>query len=165
MRAHIAVGHRGAREHGARVPDPYLPAEKLSEPAVCIGCGAVYQKGRWHWALKAPKGAGRETCQACRRIEDDFPAGAVTLRGAWVRAHLREVLALARGQEHAEMKDHPLRRIMSVDDRRNSVVIRTTDLELPARIGRALARAWKGELDLRRDENAYFLSVSWRREA
>lgn len=164
MRANIAVA-RSPREIHDRVADPYMRSAKLSSPAVCIGCGAVYQKGRWHWALKTPSGASRETCQACRRIEDDFPAGIMTLRGDYLRPHLKEILALARHQENAEMKDHPLHRIMAVEERRNSVIIKTTDVHLPGRIGRALVRAFKGELDLKFDEGAYFVRVAWKRDS
>lgn len=164
MRTHIGVRPRSPRESQERVNDPYMKRSKMPSPAVCIGCGAVYQKGRWHWALKTPKGAARETCQACLRIEDDLPAGIMILRGAYLRSHQKEILALVRNNENAEMKDHPLHRIMNIEERRNSVIVRTTDVHLPARIGRALARAFKGELDLKFDEGANFVRVGWKRD-
>lgn len=164
MRAHAGVRPRSPREAQVRVNDPYQRPGKLHEPAVCIGCGAVYHKGRWQWSLRTPKGASRETCQACLRIEDDYPAGVVTLRGAYLRPHLREIISVARHQENAEMKDHPLHRIMRIEDNRNSVVIKTTDVHLPGRIGRALVRAFKGQLDLKFDEGSYFVRAAWKRE-
>lgn len=165
MRANIAVPARSSRLVHDRVADPYMRVPKLAGPAVCSGCGAVFQKGRWQWAARAPRGAAHEVCQACRRIKDDYPAGILTLRGAYVRAHKDELLSLARNQEHAEMKDHPLHRIMAVEESRNSVVIKTTDIHLPARIGRALLRSSKGELDLKYDEGSYFVRADWKRES
>ncbi|MDD5303109.1 MAG: BCAM0308 family protein [Elusimicrobia bacterium] len=164
MRANIAVHARSSREINEKVADPYMRVSKIPQPAVCGGCGAVFLKGRWQWAPHAPKGAARETCQACRRVQDDFPAGIMTLRGAFVRSHLQEVLAIARNQEQAENKDHPLHRIMGVEEKRNRVVIKTTDIHLPGRIGRALLRSHKGELDVKYDEGAYFVRASWNRE-
>lgn len=165
MRANIAVHARSSRLVHDRVADPYMREAKLAEPAVCSGCGAVFHKGRWQWSERAPKGAAHEICQACRRIEDDFPAGIMTLRGGYVRTHLKELLAIARNQEHAEMKDHPLHRIMAVEEKRNSVVIKTTDIHLPGRIGRALLRSCKGELDVKYDEGSYFVRAGWKRES
>ena len=165
MRANIAVPARSSRLVHDRVADPYMRGPKPAEPAVCSGCGVVFQKGRWQWAARAPRGAAHEVCQACRRIKDDYPAGILTLRGAFVRAHRDELVAIARNQEHAEMKDHPLHRIMAVEERRNSVVIKTTDVHLPGRIGRALLRSSKGELDLKYDEGSYFVRASWKRES
>lgn len=165
MRANIAVHARSSRLVCERVADPYMRVSKLAQPAVCSGCGAVFQKGRWQWSARAPKGAAHEICQACRRVNDDYPAGIMTLRGAYVRTHLKELLAVARNQENAEMKDHPLHRIMAVEEKRNSVVIKTTDIHLPGRIGRALLRSCRGELDVKYDEGAYFVRVNWKRES
>ncbi|MCM2305073.1 MAG: hypothetical protein NDJ72_10250, partial [Elusimicrobia bacterium] len=58
----------------------------------------------------------------------------------------------------------PMHRIMAVEEKRDGIVIKTTDIHLPGRIGRALVRACKGELDLKFDKGAYFVRVDWRRE-
>ena len=165
MRANTAVPARSSREIHERVSDPYMRVPKPSQPAVCSGCGAVFLKGRWQWAARAPKGAAHEVCQACSRIRNRYPAGILTLRGAYVRRHREDLLAVARNQEHAEMKDHPLHRIMAVEETPNGLVIKTTDIHLPGRIARALHRAHKGELGLKYDEGAYFVRAGWRRES
>lgn len=164
MRANIAVHARSSRLVYDRIADPYKRTPKVAQPAVCPDCGVVFRKGRWQWASRYPRVAGREVCQACRRIRDDYPAGIMTLRGAFVRAHLQEILNIARNEEKAEIVDHPMHRIMAVVQKRDSVVIKTTDIHLPGRIGRALVRACKGELDLKFDKGAYFVRVDWTRE-
>lgn len=163
MRANIAVRPRSSRLIHDRISDPYMRTPKLAQPVVCPGCGAAFRKGRWQWSTRHPKSANRELCQACRRVRDDYPAGIVTLSGAFVRAHMPEILALARNEEKAESADHPMHRIMAVEDRRDRVVIKTTDIHLPGRIGRALTRAWDGILDLKFAKGAYFVRVDWHR--
>ena len=143
--------------------DPYRAKEKLPEPTVCPGCGAVYRKGRWTWT-SAPVGANAEPCQACRRVDDAYPAGVATLRGGFLTKHRREILNLARNQEALEKGEHPLHRIMAVEDRNKEIEITTTDIHLPRRIGQALHNAYQGALDLHYDEDGYFVRVTWTRE-
>jgi hypothetical protein len=144
--------------------DPYQRQQKLEEGTVCPQCGAVFHEGRWQWAAR-PKTAEQELCPACRRINDKFPAGIVTLRGAFVRQHKAEILRLARHQEEAEKKEHPLNRIMSVEEDADGITINTTDIHLPRRIGETVKRTYRGELDAKFEEEGYFVRVDWSRAA
>lgn len=164
MRAELTASHRSSRLIHDRVADPYKRTGKPAQPAVCPGCGAVFLKGRWQWSSVGLR-AKRETCQACRRVKDGYPAGIMTLRGRFVKEHLPEIIALARNEEKAESADHPMHRIMAVDRRGDRVVIKTTDIHLPGRIGRKLVRACKGQLDLKFDRGAYFVRADWTRES
>ncbi len=143
--------------------DPYKRAQKTLEPAVCPQCGAVYRDGRWHWS-PPPAEAHRELCQACHRINDHYPAGIVTLSGPSVAQQAAEMIRLARHQEETEKKEHPLNRIMDIEEAADRIVINTTDIHLPRRIGEALKRAFHGKLDFQYDEDGYFVRVNWHRE-
>ena len=114
-----------------RVHDPYKTRLKLSDNTSCPQCGAVFQGGRWTWHDKVP-GAGDELCQACHRTNDDYPAGIVTIAGAFVDAHRSEILNLVRNQEDLANGEHPLHRIMSIADQPARIEIKTT--ELPIRL-------------------------------
>ncbi len=151
------------REH---VHDPYKTRMKLPEPTLCPQCGAVYHKGRWQWT-PAPEGANEELCQACHRTNDDYPAGIVTLGGGFLGQHRTEILGLAHNEEELEKGEHPLHRIMKIEDQADGseVVVTTTDIHLPRRIGEALRRAYEGELDYHYEEESYHIRVNWRREA
>lgn len=145
--------------------DPYQRPGKLAEPTRCPGCGAVYREGRWQWLELPPVGAEETPCPACRRSEDRFPAGEVKLTGAFVQSHKAEILSLIRHNEQAEKHAHPLNRIMAIEDQgAEGLVVTTTDVHLPRRIGEALQHAFHGELRIHYDEHSYFVRIGWHRE-
>jgi len=147
-----------ARQDG--VLDPYQARRKLKEPAACRQCGAVYHRGRWQWPNE-PVFAKEEICPACRRIEDGLPAGILTLHGDFTRQHASEILSLARHEEAAEKAEHPLNRIADIERTEAGLVITTTDIHLPRRIGEAIKRAYRGTLGMHFDGAAYFMRAEW----
>jgi len=89
----------------------------------------------------------------------------VALRGDFVREHKEEMIQLARHQEEVEKKEHPLNRIISIEEDTHGVVINTTDIHLPRRIGEAVKRAFHGEIEDNFEKDGYFVRVTWRRQA
>jgi NMD protein affecting ribosome stability and mRNA decay len=164
-------GTRGRRTAGRaqddHVVDTYRRRKKLPEPTRCPNCGAIYHEGRWQWAQSSsPPSVHEETCPACHRIADKYPAGIVTLRDPMLTGHKPEIVALARNLEAAEKGEHALNRIIAIEEpAENELVITTTDIHLPRRIGEAVERAFHGHLKVHYDEGNYFVRVDWRREA
>jgi NMD protein affecting ribosome stability and mRNA decay len=146
-----------------RVHDPYRSREKLPEPTVCPECDAVYRKGRWLW-VELPSGVPRTLCPACQRIRDGYPAGYVSLGGAFFQKHREEIVELVRHVEAREKAEHALNRIMGLEDEGDTLVVTTTDPHLARAIGDAVHRAYQGELDYRYVEGDTLLRVSWARE-
>ena len=140
--------------------DPYQGKKKLHDGTHCPQCGAVYHGGRWQWLAKSA-GAAEELCAACHRIKDKYPAGVLTLHGPFALKHKDELLHLARHQEEVEKKEHPLNRIMSIEEDAKRIVINTTDIHLPHRIGETVKRAFHGELEAHFEEDGYFVRVNW----
>jgi hypothetical protein len=140
--------------------DPYEPRLKPSEPRVCRECGAVYQRGRWCWAV-APPGSHRVACPACQRAHDHLPAGTLTLTGPFVLSHRDELLAIVANVEAREKSEHPMHRVLAIEQHPESVVVLTSDLHLPRRIGEALARAHGGKLDASFLEDEYRVLARW----
>lgn len=147
-----------------RVHDPYKTRRKPTEPSICPECGAIFHKGRWQWTAHPPPDAHEEMCQACRRTRDIYPAGTLTLTGGFVDTHKDEILNLVRNQEALEKGEHPLHRIMGIEEEPGRIVVSTTDIHLPRRIGKAVHHAFHGNLDFRYEEETYFLRVNWTRE-
>jgi NMD protein affecting ribosome stability and mRNA decay len=145
------------------VHDPYKSKHKLADPTVCPPCGAVFHQGRWTW-LTRPKGAHKALCPACQRIRDKYPAGSLSLRGGFLGRHKQEILNLVRHEEKAETTEHPLHRIMQIEEQVDGILITTTDIHLPRRIGEALHHAYQGEIDFHYIEEGSTLHVHWQRE-
>lgn len=143
-----------------QVHDAYKARGKLHEPSVCPQCGAVFRQGRWQWG-EAPDGAHRETCPACHRLHDHFPAGFLTLSGAFFKSHKAEILHLVSNHEQRERAEHPLKRIMEVEDQDDSTLVTTTDIHLARGIGEALRHAYQGELEFHYNPEENLLRVHW----
>jgi hypothetical protein len=141
------------------IHDPYLHRQKFAEGGACPQCGAVYRARRWQWG--EAKNSFPQLCPACRRINDRVPAGIVTLRTLLDRSRKNDMIGLARHQEEAEKGEHPLNRIIAIDETPEAIVVITTDIHLPRRIGGAVRHAFGGTLQIDFDEDGYFVRVNW----
>ena len=142
--------------------DSYRETKKVADPARCTRCGAAYLEGRWTWH-QAPEGAAMLTCPACRRIEQHQPAGYVTLKGPFFAAHRKEVLELVSGREARERAEHPLQRIIGVEDVDGGVMVTTTDAHLARGLAVAVQEAFKGDLDLDFGPDENLARAVWQR--
>lgn len=142
--------------------DPYRPKAKLPEPTVCPQCALVYHDGHWQVAAR-PDGAQESVCPACRRINDRFPAGYVTLESDFVKQHRDELVKLAHTTEQREKDQHPLQRIMEIKEEGNRIDITTTDIHVARRIGEAIERAYEGKLDINYGPEDYVVRINWTR--
>lgn len=142
--------------------DAYKAKHKLPEPTVCPACGAVFHAGRWQW-LARPAKAHEALCPACHRIQDDFPAGYVTVGGAFFQEHREELLHLIHNEASRSKAEHPLKRIMKIEDQAEGLLITTTDIHLARGIGDALHHAYQGDLEYHYNDQEYLLRVLWQR--
>jgi hypothetical protein len=156
-------GRRWTGAQGGRRVDPYKHPGKLVAPVLCPQCGAVYRAGRWQWGPR-PADAQETVCQACHRSNDNHPAGVVTLTGSFVRPNRAEMVRIASEQERGEKRERPANRIIGIEQGEDRVVITTTDLFLPHRIGAAILRTFEGTLKRHFDEADYLMRVNWHRD-
>ena len=143
-----------------QVHDAYKSKGKLPEPAFCSQCGAVFHAGRWQWR-EVPEGAHPVVCPACHRIHDHYPAGFLTMKGEFFQSHRDEIMHLVRNHEQHERAEHPLKRIMAVEEQDDATLITTTDIHLARGIGEALHRAYQGDLNFHYNPEQNLLRVSW----
>jgi len=142
--------------------DPYQAKGKYHEPVVCRGCRAVFHHGHWAWGV-APAGAAEAECPACHRIRDKQPAGYVTLAGALTADERDALVRLAHNVEKHERAEHPLHRIIAIEEDADRVLVTTTDTHLPQRIGEAVRHARKGQLEIVYGQDEYAVRVHWRK--
>jgi NMD protein affecting ribosome stability and mRNA decay len=119
---------------------------KLPQVTACPSCGSTYREGRWTWQ-PAPDRALERICPACERIAQSYPAGVVRVEGAFAAQHRDDLIRLLRNVEERERSRHPLKRIIRVVNKRNGFVAETTDGKLAQSLGRALHKAYAGELE------------------
>ena len=154
---------RGDRLIKERIHDPYMTRVKLSEPTVCPSCTVVFESGRWTWMATLPPDANEELCPACRRIRDKVPAGFLTLGGTFFKEHREEILNLLHNKVDSERREHPMKRIMAMEEQENKLVVTFTDTHLPRGVGEAVERAYEGKLDIHYEPEAGIVRVAWER--
>lgn len=142
--------------------DSYKSTAKQPDPAACPRCHASYLKGRWTWHA-APADAPRHTCPACQRIEDEFPGGYVTLKGAFLAEHRAEVLNVVIARAARAREEHPMQRLMGVENVTQGVLVTTTDAHLARGIAVAVHEAFKGNLDLAFSKDENMVRATWSR--
>jgi NMD protein affecting ribosome stability and mRNA decay len=145
--------------------DAYQAKAKLPEPSSCPQCGAVFHQGFWQWG-SAANDEHSIICPACHRINDNVPAGFITLEGKFLKDHHEDIIHLIRNHEQHQRAEHPLKRIMDIERIENNedgLLITTTDIHLAKDIGEALRHAYQGELEIKYTAGERFLRVHWRR--
>lgn len=144
------------------IQDSYKAKRKLPEPTRCPTCGAVYRAGRWTWD-KAPAGTNEAMCPACHRIHDHFPGGYLTISGSFFREHRGEILNRVRNCEEREKAEHPLERIMGIEEGEDRALVTTTSVHLARLISEALHDSFKGQLDFSYNREENLLRATWSR--
>jgi hypothetical protein len=152
--------------------DCYLPRGASRKISVCEGCRAVYMNKRWYSegdvneaTINTPE-AAKIVCPACLKIRDNFPGGIVTLKGEYVLPHKKDLIRLIKNEEERARGLNPLERVMSVKENGfGSLVISTTNEKLAQRLGRAVKKAFHGEVKYHWSHDNKLVRVDWERVA
>ena len=156
---------RNVQQYG----DPYISKLNQGERAVCTRCHAVYQRRHWLFDenLYQQSAAQPETrkvvCPACHKISDNYAQGEVVLRGAFLEAHREEIMHLISNEEERAKGLNPLERIVRITESGGALTVTTTNEKLAQRIGRALQKAYHGEVSYRWSEDTKYAHVEWAR--
>lgn len=150
--------------------DPYLRDLKPNEAAICRECRSVYAGYRWTVKGQATRDlakAGRtvETlCPACRKIRDRMPGGILKLSGKFLKEHVQEIVDLLNRENREAIEVNPLGRIMDIDQSDMELTVLTTNEKLAQKLGRAVHRAFSGEIEYQWSEDTKLARVNWRRD-
>ncbi len=160
------------RRLDVKLHDPYMDRGIYKDPTVCSTCGLVYHNKTWKKddVLKKSileKGeVNFKDCPACRKIKDNFPLGVVDLTGFYLRdeSHRTEIINLIKHESEKEENSNPLARIIEINSNNSEITIKTTTEGLASRLGKAVQKAHKGELDFKFSDGQKFLRIVWRRD-
>jgi len=143
--------------------DPYRLTEKLPGGATCQGCGSTVKEGRWTWvdSVKKGKEPASATCPACRRMEDDYPAGYLVLEGSFFGENREEIMNLVRNVAEDEKEKHPMERVMAIRKDGDTTLITTTGVHIARRLGDSLKKSYRGELKVNYEAGEKRIRVSW----
>jgi NMD protein affecting ribosome stability and mRNA decay len=169
MRRKRSTTHTASRSPrpARRIHDeaPGQRAGKLPEIAGCPDCGASYRSGRWTWKTP-PADSYAQVCPACERIASGYPAGVLHVEGDFARSHRDDLVGLIRNVAEREGSEHPLKRIMAIADEGSGWVVTATDAKLVESLGRALEKAYDGQLEpsATTSDKENLVRVRWRRD-
>ncbi len=152
---------RNLRQRGH---DPYSVRQKYPKGTYCPECQAVYCRGSWSWDSEDSPKEEAHLCPACRRMQDDFPAGEVVVSGSYMQKHGSEIHNLIRSIISREEERSPLRRMMDFSVEGDTFCVRLTDDHLSRHIGEALHRAYSGELEMDYPLETRFVRLHWHRD-
>jgi len=161
-------GYKLSYKKKPAITDSYLPRGASPRVSVCGSCQAVYMNKRWYSEVDAYTAAMQKpatvtmVCPACLKIRDNFPGGIVTLKGDYVLPHKQDLIKLIKNEEQRARGLNPLERVMSVKENGyGSLVISTTNEKLAQRIGRAIKKAFHGEVSYRWSHENKLVRVEW----
>ncbi len=149
--------------------DPYRLEEGMAA-AVCHECHALYQGKNWFFddkiyrELAGSQKVREVICPTCRKIKDHYPEGILTLEGEFFLQHKAEIVRLVENEASRVSGRNVLDRIIKMtEEEPGKLVVETTTEKLAQRLGRAVYRAYKGNLDFRWSEMNKFVRVYWSR--
>ena len=171
LAANSSRGYKLSYKKKTATTDSYLPRGASRKASVCEVCRAVYMNKRWYSDGNVCTAIAKEpdtmtvVCPACLKIRDDFPGGIVTLKGSYVLPHKQGLLNLIRNEEDRARGTNPLERVMSIKENGyGSIVIFTTNERLAQRIGRAINKAFHGDITYRWSHENKLARVDWVKE-
>lgn len=147
--------------------DPYAARLKVQGESVCTACGAHYNNGRWQWEPTSASSKGAlqtTTCPACQRIANNAPAGFVSIDKEFFAKHRQEVINLVQRVEAEEKSQHPMERLIAIQDGSDAALATTTGVHLANRIAHALTASFKGKAEFQYDDAKTRLDVYWLRD-
>jgi hypothetical protein len=114
------------------------------------------------WTLRAPPLAQTRSgrCPACQRIADHAPAGTLRIPATFL-AQRDEVLNLIRNVEEQERAEHPLERVMGVDEQGGRMTVTTTGIHIARQIANKLARRFHRKAHVRYADEESRIDVDW----
>ena len=140
--------------------DTYAMRRKERGAIECDRCGVVYHGGRWYWGAPPLSDVKDGLCPACQRIEDRCPAGTIWLSDVPPELH-DELVGLVRNLHEREHSEHPLERVVAIEEDGRTMRITTTGIHMARCIANALQRRFHGGVSVRYGDEENRVDVAW----
>lgn len=147
---------RGVPQRG---PEVHRRAGKSAGGLACAECGIVEHAGRWQF-VPPPAHFEVGLCPACRRVRDNDPAGTLRIPASLL-GRRDELLRLVHNVEAAERAEHPLERLMGIEESDGHLVVRTTGVHLARELAHKLARQLHRKPHVRYVDGEELVHVDW----
>jgi NMD protein affecting ribosome stability and mRNA decay len=137
---------------------------------ICPSCYAVCTDQKWEFdektRQKAMKGNGWEKhlCPGCERVAKGQVDGVVYLRGDFLNKHRKEAKNLIRSVAQKKLHKNIAARIYHIEEKKDEIIIETTDRTLAERLGKEFEKAFSGHLDIQWQHHSDFARVYWTRD-
>jgi NMD protein affecting ribosome stability and mRNA decay len=137
---------------------------------ICPSCYAVCVDQKWEFdeatREKAMKGNGWEKhlCPGCERVAKGKVDGVVYLRGDFLDTHREEAKNLIRSVAQKKLHKNIAARICHIEEKKDEIIIETTDRVLAERLGKEFEKAYSGHLDIQWQYHSDFARVYWTRD-
>lgn len=139
--------------------DPYKAEQKLADGTTCPECDLRSRTGRWVRPQQGEAaGSNSSLCPACKRVRDRYPAGVLEVRGD-LQTLGPDLVNLIRNVEKVESAEHPLERVMSLEQTADRLKLTTTGAHLTRRVGAALERQLGDKVQIRYGEEENLVRV------
>ncbi|WP_297056430.1 BCAM0308 family protein [Thermosulfurimonas sp.] len=149
--------------------DPYLTDAAPAGEALCPRCHAVFRDKRWiideefYEEYKDTDFVPKILCPGCRKAVDRYAMGYVYLSGPFYEKHREEIMRIIHNEVERARGNNPLHQIITMYEEDGRTVIETTTDHLAQRLGRAIYRAYKGNLTFRWSEGDKLVRIYWER--
>jgi hypothetical protein len=149
--------------------DPYAIKAAPAGEAICPNCKAVFKDKRWfideelYEELKDIDSVPQIICPGCRKALDKYAMGYLYLSGKFWEEHRDEIMRLINNEYERARGLNPLHQIIAIYEEDGRTVIETTTDHLVQRLGRAVYRAYKGDLEFRWSKGNKLVRVYWTR--
>ncbi len=136
--------------------------------SICPTCQAVWEHKRWRIAdeafvrLVAAAGVAQRTCPACKQIAGRQFDAHLVLEGELLESRRDEVVHLILATERELRRDNPMFRLAAVVPGQEALEVWTIGTHLAERLGRAIERAFGGELTVHHDRGDGPMQLHWR---
>lgn len=150
--------------------DPYALKDAPSGEAVCPKCNSVFKDKRWFIEgelakeLLEDEKVPKLLCPGCRKALEKYAMGYLYITGNFFRTHTEDIMRLINNEVEKARGLNPLHQIINTYEEKGTLVIETTTDHLAQRLGRALHKAYKGDLEFKWTKDEKLVRVYWKRD-